>query len=263
MAVDEALLDSCAADPGATPTLRLYAWSPPALSLGRFQCASRAHDAGYLRENEVDLLRRPTGGTAVLHEHERTYAVVSRIRSAPFPGGVRDTFESISRALELALRRLGLAARAHAERGRRTAQAWRDRNAACFGSSSQHEISVDGLKLVGSAQLRRRGAFLQHGSILLRSDPARLARAIGLAQAPGGFGDLAGALGRDVGFPELDELLVAAFSESFRAELAPGELTLAETERATRLRTFKYLSRKWTIDGVRSCIPTECRLGQE
>ena len=84
MAVDEALLDAQASGGGPT-VVRLYAWRPAALSLGRHQSSEGSHDPRFLRENGIDLVRRPTGGRAVLHDRERTYAVVGRLRTAAFP----------------------------------------------------------------------------------------------------------------------------------------------------------------------------------
>ncbi len=231
------------------PTLRLYAWRPAALSLGRSQRSTGACDPEYLRAHGIDLVRRPTGGTAVLHEHERTYAVIARLRSPPFSGGVGETYAAIARAIGMALRRLGLDARAPADPLAREPPRGADAGAACFGSMSNHEISVGGRKLVGSAQLRRRSASLQHVSILLRADPERLAQAIGLRQPPGGYTDLSLELGRNPLSSEIDRVLVDAFSETFSADLEAGELTQREIEHATRLRSFKYHSREWTLEG--------------
>lgn len=248
MAVDEALLESCVAGARPTiPTLRLYGWRPAALSLGRSQRSQGAYDAAYLREHGIDLVRRPTGGMAVLHEYERTYAVIAPVRSPPFSGSVGETYAQIARALALALRRLGLDARVRVGHGARGPRRWRDADAACFGSTSNHEISIDGRKVVGSAQLRRRSAFLQHGSILLRADPARLAQALGLPEPPGGYTDLYRALGRHAVSSEVDRVLIDAFSETFSADLDAGELTPREAAHAARLRSCKYRSREWTL----------------
>jgi lipoate-protein ligase A len=244
MAVDEAVLESYAAESApAEPTLRLYAWQPAALSLGRFQEAAGSHAPAFLRENGIDLVRRPTGGSAVLHEFECTYAVTGRLRDAPFPGGVLETYRSVAGALCMALRRIGVDALAH---GPGEPGARRQTDAACFGTPSAHEISVGGSKLVGSAQLRRRGAFLQHGSILLRSDPERLARAIGIDQAPPHCTDLTRELGNTPDASVVVGALVPAFEDGFSARMMPGRLTVRETKRATRLRSWKYLSTAWT-----------------
>jgi lipoate-protein ligase A len=247
MAVDEAILDGCIAGAArSTPTLRLYGWSPPALSLGRFQEARTSHDPVYLRESGIDLVRRPTGGSAVLHEFERTYSLVARLREGEFPGGVLDTYRRVAAALCAAMRELGLEAVAHRavrESPRRAAEA------ACFGGPSAHEVAVSERKLVGSAQLRRRGAFLQHGSVLVRAEPERLARALGLAHPPRGFTDLTRATGGTPDPSAVDRALVRGFESTFGVRAAPGTLTTSEIEHATRLRARKYLSGVWTREG--------------
>ena len=246
MAVDEAMLEAYASGGhDVAPTLRIYGWNPPALSLGRFQDAVTSHDPAFLRAEAIDLVRRPTGGSAVLHEHERTYAVVGRLRHSAFQGSVLETYSSIAGALCAGLRTLGLDARSDCGVG---AASTSRREISCFGTTSNHEISVGGMKLVGSAQLRRRGAFLQHGSILIRSDARRLGRALGADGVPSPFGDLATAIGRVPDFEEIDRKLIAGFAGSFSVELEPGRLTSTEAERATRLRSLKYLAAGWTLE---------------
>jgi lipoate-protein ligase A len=242
MAVDEAILESYSRNPPTSPTLRLYAWSPAALSLGRFQDGSEGIDRDYLRAEEIELVRRPTGGAAVLHDRERTYGVWGSLRREPFPGGVLDTYRALSDALCLGLRRLGLDAVAAAGE-----QRGRGGGTVCFAAPSAHEIGVGGRKLVGSAQLRRRGAFLQHGSILVGSDVARLCRCLSAAEAPR-LTDLEQEGVRRT-TAELDAALTAGFEERFEARLEPGELTVEERERATRLRAWKYRSAEWTVEG--------------
>jgi lipoate-protein ligase A len=247
MAVDEAILDSCVGgSPPFAPTIRLYGWSPAALSLGRFQEAGPAYDPVYLRESGIDLVRRPTGGSAVLHEFERTYAVVARLREGAFPGGVLDTYRRVAAALCAAMRELGLEAVAH---GADEASPRTPTGGACFGARSAHEIAVSGRKLVGSAQLRRHGAFLQHGSVLMRADPVRMARAMRLADTPRAHTDLTCATGHTPDPSVVDRALVRGFESTFSVRMTPASLTARETERATRLRARKYLSEVWTREG--------------
>jgi lipoate-protein ligase A len=252
MAVDEALLESYAGpSPPEAPTLRLYGWSPPALSIGRGQCADSTHDPGFLRAEGIDLVRRPTGGGAVLHEHERTYAVIGRLRREPFPGGVHDTYRRVAEALVAGLRRLGVTAIIEGRDGPPSPPL-----GACFAATGAHEITAGARKLVGSAQLRRRGAFLQHGSILTRADPQRLARAARLPRAPAPFTDLDEQIG-PTDPAAVDRALAGAFAERFETALQPGALTAEELWRATRLRAWKYLSAAWTLEGreVRTATP--------
>jgi lipoate-protein ligase A len=244
MAVDETLLESCEA--GAPPTLRLYGWSPATLSLGRRQAAAASHDPRFLRQEGIALVRRPTGGRAVLHEHERTYAVAAR-RGAPFPGGVLDTYRRIALALRDGLRALGVDA--EITDARRTTPP--SGEAVCFASATAHEIAVGGRKLAGSAQARGRDAFLQHGSILLSADVERLGRAIGSRADGARFVALDEARGAATTTAEIDTALIAAFESAFGAVLVRRELDPDETRAATRLRARKYLSTAWTFDPAR------------
>jgi len=249
MAVDEALLRAC--DQGAVgfeATLRLYGWKPAALSLGRSQPAAGAHDVTFLRAEGIDLVRRPTGGRAVLHDAERTYALVSRF-SPSFPGGVLDTYRTISGALLQALRALGLAAESAPRRGAGDSDRV-DGRASCFARVSAHEIVLDGRKVVGSAQLRTRSSFLQHGSILLRADPARIGRATGARVDPSRLAGLEEFCGRVLRTDELDGALSGAFRSVFGVEFVAAPLTAEEQLTATRLRATKYLSAAWTLEGA-------------
>jgi len=251
LAVDEALAESYSGpEPLPYPTLRLYGWSPPALSLGRSQPATGSCDPAYLRREGIDLVRRPTGGGAVLHEHERTYAVAGRLRADPFEGGVLDTYRRVANALAAGLRHLALEV-SEASPGRPAGGDAALPSGACFARPSAHEITCGGLKLVGSAQWRSGRAFLQHGSIPFRADPTRLARAVCSASDVEGYTDLERSLGHGLEPDRLDEVLVRGFEESFAARFEPGELTPGETERANRLRSWKYLSADWTLRGRR------------
>jgi len=206
-----------------------------------------------LRAEGIDLVRRPTGGRAVLHDAERTYALVGR-RSASFPGGVLDTYRRISRALEQALQALGLPARS-APRRTPLERDRADTRASCFSRVSAHEIVLDDRKVVGSAQLRARNAFLQHGSILLRADALRVGRATGTRVDTGSFAGLEEVCGRRLPTEELDGTLRGAFESVFGVSFVTAPLTDEERLAATRLRATKYLSAAWTLEGVEATDP--------
>jgi lipoate-protein ligase A len=249
MAVDEAMLTRYvnASEP-TPPTLRLYGFTPATLSLGRNQDASSAHQPEFLRARAIGMVRRPTGGGAVLHHRERTYSIIGRLRTTPFYGGVVETYRTIAEALVLALAALGAAPRLEPAAAHGSGRG-EPRETACFRVVSSHEITSGGRKLVGSAQLRRRGAFLQHGSLPLSSDDELFAAATGAA-APGGAAiDLATATGRLVTAGQVDEALVGGFERRFGATLAPGAMTDGERLLATRLYSWKYCSTAWTFDG--------------
>ncbi len=175
MARDAALLQEHR--PGEAPVLRLYRWRPWAVSYGYHQgpdgfAAAAIAAAGY------GLVRRPTGGRAILHAEELTYAVVGASPSPLFGDTLHDTYLRINEALLLFLRDLGLPADVSGGESRADA-----RGLVCFKSAGRHEINVRGRKLVGSAQRRRGDVFLQHGSIL--AGPAHLELARFLRPAPG------------------------------------------------------------------------------
>src|SRR5258706_8779856 len=150
MAADDALLDEAGRSGAAF--LRLYRFDPPCWSFGR-------NDPAVEREG-IAIVRRPTGGRAVWHEHEVTYAVAAPI--AAF-GRLRDAYRAIHERLATALRSLGADVTLAADRPTRPL---RDRPTACFAETVGGEVLADGRKVIGSAQVRRGAAFLQHGSIL-------------------------------------------------------------------------------------------------
>ena len=246
MAVDEAVLERYASsEREMPPTLRLYGWSPAALTLGRGQDPPDERGRAYLSGHGIDLVRRPTGGGAVLHDAERTYAIVGTLRTASFPRGVLDTYRRIARALERAFGALGVEVIP-----RIPDSAPRERAAAaCFDITSAYELTWQNKKLVGSAQLRRRHGFLQHGAIPVRSEVDRLRRAIGRVGRGHRHGGLAEAMGTPLDEAKLDEALVEAFGREFGVTIGRSVLTPEETERATRLRCWKYLSAEWTLRG--------------
>ncbi|MFN8559033.1 MAG: hypothetical protein U0531_17390 [Dehalococcoidia bacterium] len=155
MALDEALLVRCAVAPeGSASTLRLYQFAPPCLSLGYFQPLADT-DVDACARAGIDLVRRPTGGRAVLHECDLTYAMVAPVDGQIFTGGVRRSAERIGAALQAAVRQLG-AADAVTAPGRVSAPR-RGRDADCFAVAGAHEPTLAGRKLAGSAQVRRAG----------------------------------------------------------------------------------------------------------
>lgn len=162
MALDAALMESVRA--GADPVLRFYRWSPACLSLGRNQPAAGLYDEAAIRARGFDVVRRPTGGRAVLHDRELTYSVVMPEGSL---GSPRTAYATINGALVRGLARLGVGAGLQAAVG---ARAVAPSLAPCFRDPAEGEVVVAGGKLVGSAQYREAGVLLQHGSLLLEDD---------------------------------------------------------------------------------------------
>ncbi|MFN2297322.1 MAG: biotin/lipoate A/B protein ligase family protein [Anaerolineales bacterium] len=244
MAVDEALLEETAAG-RSPPTLRLYAWNPPTLSLGFAQQAADA-DRKALRRLGWGLVRRPTGGRAILHTDELTYAIAGPESHPLLRGGVLESYRRLSLGLLAGLKLLGVAARA--DSGGRSRRAG---NPVCFEVSSKYEISVDWRKLVGSAQARRLGGVLQHGALPLCGD---LARILQVLANPDSTAErirrravtLADLLGREVPWTEAAEAVARGFAETFEIQMQRGELTEQEKTRTGELARRKYGSEEWT-----------------
>jgi len=166
MAVDRAILSEHASG-DAPPTLRLYGFSPPTVSIGRFQKLDDV-DVPYCHERGIDVCRRPTGGRGVLHDEELTYSIVAGVRDG-VPRGVRDSYRYLSGALAAAYRSLGVdAALTARERGKRVG--------ACYLHATGADLSLGAAKLSGSAQVWERDSCLQHGSFVIARDVAREAR---------------------------------------------------------------------------------------
>ena len=252
MAVDDALLEAAesaaASGQPAAPILRLYEWERPTLSLGRRQPfpPDRVASAPPV---EFDWVRRATGGLAVLHEHELTYSVIAANEVEPFRGKIADGYRAIAAALECFAASIGV--RVDAE----TAAADDDRpgkapddDVSCFDWRSRHETAVAGRKLIGSAQRRKRRAFLQHGSIPWKLRADRIEQALGSPVKSEAFTDLErAAAATDV--PVLRRRLTEAFAQTFDVTLAPSELTDVERRRAVQLYSWKHMSLAWVADG--------------
>lgn len=206
---DEDLLAGCAL--GSTGgAIRLYRFAPPCLSLGRMQSFDDVDMQACARDG-VDVVRRPSGGRAVLHDQELTYAVVCRTADSDFGGGVLESCASIHRAVAAGLALLGVETSAREASADQPTDARAGAAIAdCFARPAAHELlDVRGRKLVGSAQARRGGALLQHGSVLL--DPPRAARYLREAPAGGAAGGVRELLGRVVGAEEMRDALIEGF----------------------------------------------------
>lgn len=211
MAIDEGLLAEAAAGK-ALPLLRLYTWSPPAVSLGRFQDEASSVNAGVCRERGIEIVRRITGGRAVLHDQELTYSVIAPAGGL-FPDDVLGTYKMIAAALLAGLGNLGIAAEMVSRSGRHADRVRpQTKEPACFSSPSWYEILVRDRKIIGSAQRRVPGAFLQHGSILIGYDPALEAAVIPGGGLQGAATCIRQELGREVVPEQVKEAVKKGFS---------------------------------------------------
>lgn len=247
MAVDEAILRAGFDQ----PTLRLYAWEPFCLSLGYGQRAADV-DRERLAAQGWDMVRRPTGGRAILHGDELTYSLMLPAKHPIGRGGVVDSYRRISRALIAGLERLGASPEAGESAGKGRS------GAVCFETPSHYEITAQGRKVVGSAQVRREYGILQHGSLPLHGDIARICevlhypdeanRQIARDQVRARATTLSAAAGGQViGWGTAAEAVASGFADAFGIELISGEMTPSEYNLAARLETEVYTHPDWTF----------------
>ena len=174
MALDEALLN-WHGEKKLPPIIRFYEWQPTTLSIGYFQQAKRDINFEALRTQGIDFVRRPTGGRAVLHEHELTYSIIVHENYPNIPVSVTEAYRVLSEGLLIGFRNLGLEAYFSVPD---TEEKQRDlkkpKSAVCFDAPSWYELVVEGKKVAGSAQTRQKGVILQHGAILLSLDIEKL-----------------------------------------------------------------------------------------
>jgi lipoyl(octanoyl) transferase len=242
MALDAALMESVRA--GGAPVLRFYRWSPACLSLGRNQPARGEYDEDRIRAAGVHVVRRPTGGRAVLHDRELTY-------SACFPqrllGSPRAGYSAINGALLAGLRRLGVAVELQP---RTSGQAAAPSLAPCFRDPAEGEVVAGGRKLIGSAQFREGGVLLQHGSLLLEDDqrrvPALLCQPDAGPEVPPAV--LADFLAPLPDWRALTDALAIGFAETLGVSFEPSGPTPSERARAESFsRHFGGLAWTWRL----------------
>jgi lipoate-protein ligase A len=257
MAIDEAIL-TVVAEGRSPPTLRFFAWEPPCLSIGYSQAADEV-DIARCRQAGVDFVRRPTGGRAILHTDELTYSIVVPQGEPRVVGGVLESYRRLSAGLVRGLRLLGMDV-VQAEAGHGTATLTgqdADVSAACFDAPSAYEVTAGGKKLVGSAQVRRRGAVLQHGSLPLQGDITRICHYLVVPseerrqelrrELRARATSLELVLRRVVPFAQVVEALVRGFSGALNLHLEPGELSEHELALVWQLRGEKYTAEAWNF----------------
>lgn len=232
MATDQALLDHVEATGDAV--LRCYTWSPSCLSFGRHEPAARRYDRAAIAGHGIDTVRRPTGGRAVWHARELTYAVAAPI--APF-GTLAQSYCRIHGGIAEALRTLGVEARLAPTVTTPALSA-----GACFNAPVGGEVTVAGRKLVGSAQLRQNSAFLQHGSLLLDDDQSLVGQLLLEPATVGQETTLSAVLGRPVTFAEAAEQIANAMAPpgGWRREPLEGLAARIDAHRG------RFLDPAWT-----------------
>lgn len=256
MAADEALLRACAAG-DAPPTFRLYRWKGPVLSVGYFQDVDREIDLEACRALGVGVVRRPTGGKAVLHGEDLSFSVVAAESYEPFRGRARALLRRIGRALIASLKRCGVDAEFAATDDAEGGRSRLPEGPACFQSLQPHEVVVGRRKVAGIAQARRNGGVLVHGAVLISCDRSLLA---GVLRIGNGHreGDALRVAALDELLPcvsvidRLSQGLVGGLEEEFGVSIRPGARSREEVSMVDHLVRVKYTGSNWNVGALES-----------
>ncbi len=250
MAIDQALLESVAAG-DSPPTLRFYGWQPACLSLGLAQSFDVV-DEERSRQYGWDVVRRATGGRAILHVDELTYSVCAPKSEPRVAGAILESYERLSEALLAGLQQMGL----QPQRVKTPSQDNGEIGAACFDGPANYEIMMGQHKLLGSAQTRKKGVVLQHGTLPLYGDISRIADALSFESA-GQRKALAmrmryrattvfNHLGKKIKFDEAASCMESGFIKRLNLSFVESDLTAKEMARAKEIETEKFGADSWT-----------------
>jgi len=249
MAVDEALL-RCFDPVSSLPVLRLYGWSPPTLSLGRFQKATEELDLIRCRTHGVPLVRRITGGGVIYHADELTYSLVCSPEQIPPAASIKDSFRVLTGFLLSFYRGLGLEA-GYAQDTLPSGTRLGERTAFCFAGRESFDILINGRKVGGNAQRRTKGVIFQHGSIpLINRVECGLSY---MLDQPPGMPDCVVSLsecGINISPDRLSELLTASFEKELGVVLQDSSCSSRERASAEELTLTKYMTDRWNLEGV-------------
>jgi len=250
MALDESILEHVGHG-DSIPTLRLYSWEPACLSLGHAQPFADV-DLRRLNQHGWEVVRRVTGGRAILHTNELTYSVVAPSSEPRVEGGVLESYNRLAQALLLAVKRLEIPVEMKEWKTPENVMP----NPVCFEVPSTYEITVNGKKLIGSAQARKKEGVLQHGSLPLTGDLTRICQALVFENEEARDAaatrlleratTVASALGRGVSWDAAAQAFVKAFETQLGLSLEVGKISDSESKRAEELVKEKYDHPTWT-----------------
>lgn len=249
MAIDEAIADAVRAG-DVLPTLRFYQWGPSCLSLGRMQSAESV-DVARCHEQGWDIVRRSSGGRAVLHIDELTYSIAAPEDEPRMAGGIMPSYRRLSEALLAGMERAGI----YADQSDTRVGSNKNKGPICFDLPGAYEITHRGRKLVGSAQKRSRGVVLQHGAIPLQGDIARIVDGLMMDEALREqervrMRELATTVSAELGtalsLPAFERHLVGGFAAALNVKFVASGLTDQEQDAAAQIRSEKYGNPKWT-----------------
>ncbi|HDK27021.1 MAG TPA: lipoate--protein ligase family protein [Candidatus Atribacteria bacterium] len=265
MAIDEAIM--IAHREGlVSPTIRFYQWSPPAVSLGYFQDLEKEIDIDACQDMGIDIVRRPTGGKAVLHDKELTYSFVIKENHPLVNDSILETYKKISGGIIKGLSYLGVKAELvpvkeklkndSLNKGKISKIFHPNIKSICFSVPSQYEVQVNGKKIVGSAQVRKGGIVLQHGSLLIKLEKDKLFSVFNFRsvqvreklKSRFNATSLEEILKKRIDFSELSEILPRGFEEEFGVKLVEGKLTEQEERVSKDLFENKYSTYEWNYE---------------
>ncbi|MFJ5789218.1 biotin/lipoate A/B protein ligase family protein [Lysinibacillus sp. NPDC097162] len=257
MALDEALLD-WHSEGLIPPVIRFYEWEPATLSIGYFQQAKRDINLEALREQGIGFVRRPTGGRAVLHEHELTYSVIVTESYPNMPESVTEAYRVLSEGILQGFHNLGMDAYFSVpDTEEKKADLKQPKSAVCFDAPSWYELVVEGKKIAGSAQTRQKGVILQHGAILLDLDEEKLLSVFNFSSDEAKermrkkLPEKAVAINSLVNDPVSIEQCVTAFRDGFakslQIELKPFTLSEEQLKYVRDLEEKKYAHDDWNF----------------
>ncbi len=257
MAFDEALLEAVSGGQ-SPPVLRFYRWIKPTVSLGYGQDSNTGINLEFCQKVALPVVRRITGGRAVIHDDELTYSLISSTKNSIFSGKIKDNYSIIAGVLKEAIEKFGISVEmASGKRDINIFGTHDYRHNACFNSSSIHELIVEGCKITGSAQIHRQNFFLQHGSIPFEMDLGLIVQALSpenqasLSQGKEYLSRNVGWLNRfsrePIDIQILQREIIAAFSRRLKIHLNECGFTESEVERARVLRREKYDNPLWNL----------------
>jgi lipoate-protein ligase A len=249
MSLDEAMAIAVRRDK-APPTLRIYGWTGPSVSIGCFQ-RIRDVDIEYCSKNDIPIVRRPTGGRAIFHRHDITYSFSAKTTSGIFSKGLLDSYKKIGTALFLAFTKIGTSPELKLLREMRRSSSGTDyhRNPFCFRSVSFGEITVNGKKIVGSAQKRWTGCLLQQGSIPFLIDRNEIVKIFRLDPLQETGEPMIGLkeVSPEVNHEKFKDVIRISFEEIFDKRFILSPPLEEEISCARELEAGKYLSHEWTF----------------
>ena len=243
MAIDEALLE--AYDPARrSPVLRIYGWKPQAFSIGYSQDPRDELDLDKCRTERIDFVRRITGGGVIFHKSELTYSIVCSKEDLEFSAFSKEAYRMLCSFIVKAYQDLGLQAEYSLQESTRQSRGW-----FCFTERERYDILINGKKIGGNAQRRKKSIIFQHGSIPLGSDINQalplLRNCLKIDKTK--ITSLSEALGKDISYNRLKNLLIESFKQTFGVDITEKGLNQRERTISRMLLKEKYTKEGWNL----------------